>query len=248
MKRVIVYGDIHGCLDELKALREKLQIQKNDIEISVGDILNKGPYLGHDMIRYVQEHHISVIMGNNEAKAAKHYLKYRKEGVSFLETLRPFESATALSLREDDYLFLKELPYFMKVKNLTILHGGILPGMELDKLDAAGKKEITLIRYVDKALNPIPWSDQKNRFRFWSEIYEGYEGFIVAGHHPFPEPKVDKYAMDIDTGCVYGGKLTAAVFEVNKNKIDTKRVKLVSQKAKRDYWHEYLHGVENEEA
>jgi len=246
MKRVIVYGDIHGCLDELKALREKLEIEKNDIEISVGDILNKGPYLGHEMIRYMQEHHISVIMGNNEAKAIKHYQKYRKEGAPFLKTLRPFESATALSLQEADYDYLKSLPYFMRVKNLTILHGGILPGMRLDKLDAAQKKEITLIRYVDKALNPIPWSDQKNRYRFWSEIYDGKEGFVVAGHHPFPEPKISKYAMDIDTGCVYGGKLTAAVFRMDKQGVDTKGFTLVSEPAKRNYWHEYLHGVKDE--
>ena len=246
MKRVIVYGDIHGCLDELKALREKLQIQKNDIEISVGDILNKGPYLGHTMIRYMQDHHISVIMGNNEAKAAKHYRKYKKEGLPFLETLRPFEIATVLSLQEDDYTFLQELPYFIKIKNLTVLHGGILPGMKLAKLDEVQKKEITLIRYVNKELHPIPWSDEYNRYKFWAEIYDGREGFIVAGHHPFAEPKVCEYAMDIDTGCVYGRKLTAAVFEMKKDKVDVKNVKFVFQKAKRDYWDEYLHGVKSE--
>jgi len=246
MKRVIVYGDIHGCLDELKALREKLDIQKNDIEISVGDILNKGPFLGHEIIRYIQEHHISVVMGNNEAKAIKHYLKYRKEGAAFLETLRPFESATALSLQEEDYFFLKALPYFMRVKNLTILHGGILPGMRLDKLDTAQKKEITLIRYLDKKMQPVSWSDKQNQYCFWSEVYDGSEGFIVAGHHPFPEPKIEKYAIDIDTGCVYGGKLTAAVFKMDKNGVDTKGVTLISQKAKRNYWHEYLEGAESE--
>ncbi|HHD77616.1 MAG TPA: hypothetical protein ENK97_02405 [Campylobacteraceae bacterium] len=248
MKRVIVYGDIHGCLDELKTLREKLDIQKEDLEISVGDILNKGPYLAHDMIRYVQEHHIEVIMGNNEAKALRQYRKYRKSGESYLQTtLRPFETATVLSLQEEDAAYLAALPYHKRVHNLTVIHGGLLPGMSLDALDETEKKEMTLVRYLDKNLEPIPWSDTENRYKFWAEVYDGREGFIVAGHHPFPEPKVAHYAMDIDTGCVYGGKLTAAVFEVKKEKVDTKHYTLVSQKAARDYWNEYLKGERDEE-
>ena len=246
MKRVIIYGDIHGCLDELKQLREKLDIKKSDIEISVGDILNKGPYLAHDMIRYMQEHHIDVVTGNNEAKALKQYRKYRKSGESYLKTLRPFEMATVLSLQDEDAEYLQSLPFFLRIENLTILHGGVTPQMKLDKLDDAGKKELTLIRYLNKKLEPIPWSDAENRYKFWTEVYDGREGFIVGGHHPFPEPKIDKYAMDIDTGCVYGGKLTAAVFEMKKEKVDTKNPKLVSQKAARDYWNEYLHGVKDE--
>jgi len=246
MKRVIVYGDIHGCLDELRLLREKLAVTSEDLEISVGDILNKGPYLGHEMIRYVQEHRIAVVVGNNEEKAAKQYKKYKKEGLSFLETLRPFEIATVMSLQESDYRFLKSLPYFMKIKNLTILHGGLKPGMQLEKLTQAEKKELTLIRYLDKSLNPIPWSDKENRYRFWAEVYDGAQGFIVAGHHPFEEPKICEHAVDIDTGCVYGGKLTAAVFPVNAQRVETENVVYVSEKARRDYWGAYLYGEGNE--
>ncbi len=246
MKRVIVYGDIHGCLDELRLLREKLAVTPQDLEISVGDILNKGPWLGHEMIRYVQEHRIAVVVGNNEEKAAKQYKKYKKEGVSFLKTLRPFEIATVMSLQESDYRFLKSLPYFMKVKNLTILHGGLKPGMQLEKLTQTEKKELTLIRYFDKSLNPIPWHDKENRYCFWAEVYDGTQGFIVSGHHPFEEPKICEHAVDIDTGCVYGGKLTAAVFPVNEKRVETENVTFVSEKAKRDYWGDYLYGEGNE--
>ncbi len=242
MKRVIVYGDIHGCLEELRALREKLDIQKADIELSVGDILNKGPYLAHDMIRYMQEHHIDVVMGNNEAKALKQYRKYRKSGASYLETLRPFEAATVLSLQEEDARFLSDLPYYTKIANLTVIHGGLVPGMRLDKMDEAQKKELTLVRYLNRDLEPIPWSDTENRYKFWTEVYDGREGFIVAGHHPFPKPKIDTYAMDIDTGCVYGGRLTAAVFTMQKKHVDTENAVLISVPAKRDYWCEYLKG------
>ncbi len=246
MKRVIVYGDIHGCLDELKALREKLDIREEDTEISVGDILNKGPFLAHEMIRYMQEHHIDVIMGNNEAKALKQYRKYRKSGEVYLQTLRPFEIATVLSMQDEDADYLERRPYFVRLHNLTVIHGGLTPQMDLEHLDDAGKEELTLVRYLNRDLEPIPWSDQANRYKFWSEIYDGREGFIVSGHHPFPEPKIDKHAIDIDTGCVYGGKLTAAVFEVVKKRVDLKTMRIVSQKAKRDYWNSYLKGEGNE--
>ncbi len=242
MKRVIVYGDIHGCLDEFKSLREKIEIKSSDIEVCVGDILNKGLYLANMMISYLQEHHIKVVIGNNEAKALKQYKQYKNKGEEYLQTLRPFEIATVLSLRDDDFLFLNSLPYFLKIKNLTILHGGLTPEMHLDKLDNALKKELTLIRFLNKELKPIPWSDQKNRYKFWTEVYDGREGFIVSGHHPFPEPKVDKYAVNIDTGCVYGGKLTAVVFKQNNDQIDTENYKFFYQKAKKNYWDIYLKG------
>ncbi len=248
MKRVILYGDIHGCLDELKKLRRKIEIKSDDIEISVGDILNKGPYLAREMILYMQEHHIQVVMGNNEAKTVKYYKKFLKEGESFLKTIRPFEAAVVLSMQEEDYRYLSELPFFIRVKNLTVIHGGLTPDMNLEKLDDKLKKELTLIRYLNKELKPIPWSDVENRYKFWSEVYDAREGFIVSGHHPFPEAKVDTYAMDIDTGCVYGGKLTAAIFMMDKKGVDTKNYKLISVKAKRDYWNDYLKGRGDEKS
>jgi len=244
MKRVIVYGDLHGCLDELKALREKLKIQPEDMEISVGDILNKGPYLADKMIAYLKEHNFKVVIGNNEAKALRQYNKYKKEGEEYLKTLRPFECATVLSIREKEFSYLHSLPYFYKIDNLTILHGGLAPGVHLSEdMDDVIKKEITLIRYLDKNFQPVSWSDRANPGnKFWSEIYDGREGFIVAGHHPFPSPKEEKYALDIDTGCVYGGCLTAVIFTKNKKRFDTKNYTFVSQKAYHDYWGEYLKG------
>ncbi len=244
MKRVIVYGDLHGCLDEFEILRQELKITKEDIEVSVGDILNKGPYLADKMIAYMQEHSIKAVIGNNEAKAMKQYEKYLQSGEEYLKTLRPFEVATVLSMQDKEYSYLKSLPYYLKFENITILHGGLTPDMKLSKnMDMVAKKEITLVRYLNKKLEPIPWSDEDNRYKFWSELYDGREGFIVSGHHPFPKPKVEKYALDIDTGCVYGGRLTAVVFKKNKKGFDTKNYEFFSQKAKSDYWKKYLKGV-----
>lgn len=42
--RVIVVGDVHGCVDELKALMRKVDyVQGNDTLILAGDLVDKGP-------------------------------------------------------------------------------------------------------------------------------------------------------------------------------------------------------------
>jgi hypothetical protein len=46
----------------------------------------------------------------------------------------------------------------------------------------------------------------------WSERWKG-DRFVVYGHTPLREPKFDSRALGLDTGCVYGGKLTAAIFD-----------------------------------
>jgi len=189
MKSIIVYGDIHGCLDEFKKLRKKIDPKADDIEISVGDFLNKGPY-SLETLHYILDHDILAVAGNNEAKIIKLYKRYRKEGEKYLKTIREHEKDTILKITKNELKYLESLPYFLKFSNLTIVHGGIMP-----------------------------------------------DTFIVYGHHPFDEPKIDEYAIGIDTGCVYGGKLTAVKFKVSKNgKVDIKNYKLISVKAKKDYW------------
>jgi len=116
-KRLIVYGDIHGCLDEFKLLRKKIKPTKKDIEVVVGDFLNKGPY-SLETLRYIKKHKILSIMGNNEERILR-YLKKDKN-----EYIRAFDKVVD-GLKKGDIKFIKSLPYFLKIKNITIVHGGI---------------------------------------------------------------------------------------------------------------------------
>ena len=218
---MIVYGDIHGCLYEFGELRKKVQASKDDIEISVGDFLNKGPY-SLNTLRYLNYHDILSVMGNNEAKIIKLYHKYQKEGKPYLKTLRKADKKTLLELEEKDIIYLESLPYYLKIDTLTIVHGGVINGMKLSPNMSDGEnKLLTQLRFFNKAQEPIPYDDFESRETFWSEEYDGKEGFVIFGHHPFPEVKIDKYAIGIDTGCVYGGALTAIVFDYHDKKIDT---------------------------
>ena len=212
-KRVIIYGDIHGCLDEFMQLRDNIKPTKEDIEISVGDFLNKGPY-SLKTLRYLNEHGIRSIMGNNEAKIIKLYHKYQKKGASYLQELRKSDKKTLLELEADDITYLESLPYYLKINNLTIVHGGIDRGVTLSEtMDEVAKKLLTQLRFYNKDLEPIPYDDFENRDKFWSEVYDGREGFVIFGHHPFQAVKIDKHAIGIDTGCVYGRALSAISFD-----------------------------------
>ncbi len=237
MKSIVVYGDVHGCLDEFKMLRKKANLKVGDVEVLVGDILNKGPF-SIETLHYIKKHNILSVMGNNEARIIKLYNRYLKEGKKYLQEIKPHEKETILQITKKEIIKLEKLPYFLKFSNLTILHGGIKEDTNLNEnLDNKIKKEITLLRYLDRNLQPIPWSNFDGRYKFWSELYDGREGFIVFGHHPFDEPKIDEFSLGIDTGCVYGGKLTAAKFSVSESgEVDTKNYKLISVLALKKYW------------
>jgi serine/threonine protein phosphatase 1 len=62
---------------------------------------------------------------------------------------------------------------------------------------------------------------------FWFELHDGPRR-VFFGHTPLADPFVDEWAVGLDTGCVYGGALTA---------YDCTREKLVSVPAERTYQH-----------
>ncbi len=227
-KRLIVYGDLHGCLKEFKELRKKIKPKKKDIEVVVGDAIIKGPF-SSKILSYIRKKGIKLILGNNEDK--------------FLNCINKKENCSdrfwsfAKDIKKKDIEFLKTLPYFLKMKNITIVHGGIPLGVSLDKkLTKKELKELTLLRYYDKDLNSLSWKDKDKMYKYWGELYDGREGFVVYGHQPFSKPRIDKYAIGIDTGCVYGGRLSAVIFKLKNKKYDTKNFKIVSVKARKKYF------------
>lgn len=201
-KRVIVYGDIHGCLERLKSLREKIGIQKTDIEICVGDIINKGSQ-SLQTIKFLKDHHILSVLGNNEAK----FLKAKKSKKDY-ENLSKDEKELFLKLGDFEFSFLNSLPLFKRFNNLVVLHAGLENTTNLNNLSPKDKENILSMRTIENSKNI-----------FWYEIYNANQGFVVFGHQKSSSPIIAPNALGIDTGCVYGGKLTAAIFT------DTKKIK-----------------------
>ena len=119
------------------------------------------------------------------------------------------------------------MPLFLQFKDITILHGGIQNHQNLNNLTKKEKSKLLRMRYLDSEDNFITYGKENKDSIFWADVYDGSHGFIVYGHQWFKEVKQSEFALGIDTGCVYGNRLSAVVFD-NYN---IENFKIISVKA-----------------
>ena len=251
--RKIVIGDVHGCLEELQQLIEKLEIQKEDEVVFVGDLIDKGPdSLG--VWRFVQDaknfNHANRIFvwGNHEDKQ----YRYLKNPSNFNNISTDLLIQQNFSQQDKDLFDAFVLYHYDPRFHLFVIHAGLLPSIkslsffiyekatEYYKGRLSNKKLRpfilnTKVRYLSKeTLHFVALGQEKVDDPFWAEIYDGRMGTIVFGHEAFLEVQEFSHAIGIDTGCVYGNKLTAAVFE-----LDSKLPKFISVDSKQQYTQSY---------
>ncbi len=219
--RLIFIGDIHGCYDELGELLSRLSPRGNDVVVSVGDVVTKGPAADR-CLELWRERGFLAVKGNNEIKVLK----------SARPLLRFF--ARDRVVRRGDLLrYIESWPIVIDFPSvaITAVHGGFLPQMRVNAETVEHEKhEIVEMRWIRKKngeWKAIPKDKKKDGDVLWSEKWKG-DRFVVYGHTPLREPKFDARALGLDTGCVYGGSLTAAIFENGEWAIE-------SVKARRKY-------------
>ena len=237
MKRVIIYGDIHGCLDELILLREKIDIKEDDIEISVGDFLSKGPY-SIQTLRFLQKNGILCVRGNHEDRYIRYKIHFEEEKRSGKKNPMKVDEdfkKVFFSLKRSDFDFLNSLKFFIKIDRLTVVHGGVTNRIFLDRATKEDFAKVMRLRFVDENQDFVSLDEvDKKGCCYWSEIYDGHEGFIVYGHQPFLKPKIDRFSIGIDTGAVYGNYLSAVVFDMDEEVI-IPSFRFYFQKSKKAY-------------
>ena len=201
MARTIVIGDIHGCYDELARLLEKLRLESGDRVVSVGDLTVKGPKSRAVLDLFVQDSRFSSVVGNHDLALVRHWQGKKP-------SLTNAQEKTFLELQTDDdrYLrYLSTLPFFIELDSHVVVHAGLRPGISLEKQSAEDLVELRTLGEDRTSREGTPW-------------YEVYEGPAIAlfGHWPSPEPRLGNYAIGLDTGCVYGGQLTAYTIEIRE--------------------------------
>ena len=224
MSNLIVYGDIHGCYDEFISLRKNINPSKDDTEVCVGDIVTKGKN-SIKLLKYIQEHDIKSVLGNHEDKLVR-YLEHESKKKNPV-VLNSDEQSIIDNLDHKDIEYLKNMPLFLRFKDITVLHGGIQNHQNLNNLTKKEKSKMLRLRYLDTDNNFIAYGKEKEDSIFWADIYDGNQGFIVYGHQWFEEVKQNEFALGIDTGCVYGNKLSAVIFD----DYNIKNFKIISLKA-----------------
>lgn len=201
MMRTIVIGDIHGCYDELIALLHKVDLRADDRLVAVGDLTVKGPKSREVLDLFSKDVRFSSVIGNHDLALVKHW---RGEG----STLKPSQEAAWKQLEQSgEYYFqyLNALPFKADLGSHIVVHAGLRPGVPLEE---QSQEDLTELRTLgpDRTLRQgLPW-------------YEVYSDSKIAlfGHWPAPEPRRGRSAIGLDTGCVYGNRLTSYIIETGE--------------------------------
>ena len=200
MKRTIVIGDLHGCHEEAKELLGRLGASESDRVIFAGDLVDRGPY-PRECVELAMKH--EAILGNHEEK----HLQQRRRGD---EALSPDHLKTRRALGPVHLDYFATLPKVIRLpeENAAVVHAGAMPGVPLDAQDPYHLLHAQCIRPPDrKSYWP---SKAPPDFTFWTNHWRGPER-LIFGHSVLDRVLVTEWAVGIDTGCVFGGPLTAVV-------------------------------------
>ncbi|WP_336326970.1 metallophosphoesterase [Halovenus sp. HT40] len=174
---VYIVGDVHGCIDELRLLWDRLAPTDSDLVVFVGDLVRKGPATDA-VVEFVCSRPNAVsVRGNNEAKIIHDRID-----------TDPFEKIADS---------VESFPLVVSIGDALIVHGGVDPTSPL----AAHTPEDLL------EMRAVPPSNGYDG-PFWFELYDG-PFQVCFGHTVLDSPFVTDNAVGLDTGCVYGGSLTA---------------------------------------
>ncbi|CQR47989.1 Bis(5'-nucleosyl)-tetraphosphatase PrpE [asymmetrical] [Paraliobacillus sp. PM-2] len=216
-----IIGDVHGCYEELLDLFKELGYTiEADIPthpegrkvIFLGDITDRGPAsikmieLVYEMV--VQKKVAAYVPGNHCNKLYRYFRGNNVKVKHGLETtVAEYNSLSTSKQNEikDKFMQLyEEAPLYLVLHKYqaVIAHAGIRE----DLIGRQDKKTATFVFYGD--ITGETHEDGRPVRRDWAQAYHG-DNWIVYGHTPVKEPRIVHKTINIDTGCVFGNKLTA---------------------------------------
>lgn len=222
MKRTIIIGDIHGCITEFQQLLDKIKYDpSSDRVILVGDLIDRGPN-SSAVVKLANSFNLEAVMGNHEYK----FLRWYKSNQNLYH---PDKQHTQYQLyveqlSDSDITYLNNLPYYLNLDdNSAVIHAGLKPNISLEK---QRKDDLIYLRYTDKERKMISLrvidklGIEATGALFWTE-FGSFNLNIVYGHNVFPSVRIDQFedqtaCYGIDTGCCFGGPLTALIWETKE--------------------------------
>jgi len=207
MERIFAVGDIHGCLDKLVSLMDIIDVDlKKETLVFMGDYIDRGPH-SKEVVDYLIDlarggNRVVFLKGNHELML-QNYLS-GEDKLSFLynggeATLGSYMKSGGLneaSLIPPEHLeFFDNLRLYYETENYIFVHGGLKANIPLEHQDE--------------------WDMLWIRDEF---IYSDFDfgKLVIFGHTPFREPLILDNKIGIDTGAVYGNKLTCVELSVMK--------------------------------
>ncbi|MGG5253253.1 bis(5'-nucleosyl)-tetraphosphatase PrpE [Neobacillus sp. SM06] len=216
-----IIGDIHGCLPEFQQLTQKLGYSwetgiplhpENRVLGFVGDLTDRGPEslkTVEIVWRLVIEQKKAFYTPGNHCNKFYRFLIGNKVQVTHgLETtVAEFEALGKQKqpkIRQQFIELYEGAPLYLVLDNekLIIAHAGI----KEEYIGLANNKVKTFVLYGDITGKKNP--DGTPVRRDWAKNYRG-KATIVYGHTPVTDARIINNTYNIDTGAVFGGKLTA---------------------------------------
>ena len=204
-------GDIHGMKDELEELLDQLPLQEGDRFVFIGDYVDRGPDskgVVDLLIDLKKRHECVFLIGNHEGMFLS-FLGWRSPwyfgSEAFLQnggdsTLKSygFFGCDDFELPPEHLQFYRDLVPYHVDQEYVFVHAGLSrDSLSLSDVDYALQHEEP---------RDVLWQ------RSTSELPHSLGATVVYGHTPVPDLQVRwnlPYSIGIDTGCVYGGSLTA---------------------------------------
>jgi hypothetical protein len=199
--RTLVVGDLHGCFDELNDLLDRAAFAASDRLVCVGDLVTKGEQSRDVLDLFMSDARFSSVAGNHDRGVLR---GLRGENV----VLKPAQEKCIEELGDDGARyaqFLSTLPLMIDLGTHAVVHAGVRPGVPL-----AEQSEEDLLEL--RTLGPDRTSREGTP---WYEVYDG-EKMVLFGHWPSALPRRGPRAAGLDTGCVYGYRLTGYLLEEDK--------------------------------
>ena len=198
MRHVFV-GDIHGCLGALDRLLAATGYRAADDRLlPVGDLVNKGPDSA-GVLRRLIDLDATPVIGN-------HDLLWLEQG----RITDPVAEA-----------WLRSQPVARAIGDVILVHGGMHPDWTRDDVLRVSRTEdvdfAVNVRYCTRAGErpPSDWPPPPPPFRPWDDWYRGAER-VVFGHWARRGLVHTEKVVGLDTGCVYGGKLSGWILEEDR--------------------------------
>ena len=183
--------------------------------ISVGDLVGKGPD-GAGVVRLFRERGYRAVRGNHDE-----ILLAFERGERELSAAHATHRAHADAMSDADWDYLRALGYVIALpeRRALVVHAGLVPGVPIEE---QSPQDIVKMRSIRADGTP---TKRLIEGREWAAAWRGPE-LVVFGHDALRGLQIHPHALGLDTGCVYGGELTALILEERR---------FVSVPARRDY-------------
>jgi Calcineurin-like phosphoesterase len=221
MERTIIVGDVHGCLDELRDVLRACAHRRGERLVLVGDLVAKGPD-SHGVLQLAREEEALAVLGNHDAHALRARVLVADGGEGELKAER---RQVVDTLTAADWAYLEALPLFVRLgpegsgaPPAAVVHAGAVPGIPLERQD---REHLLTLRSIRADGTP----SRRVEGTPWAALWRGPER-LVFGHDAVRGLQQHPFATGLDTGCVYGGRLTALILPERR---------LVSVPARRSY-------------